>query len=149
MNLNSRFLFWVPVLFISIAACSTPKKAVEHGSEVARIMDARAQPSTVQLDQSLKTAAPVEVFADVVDQRAPVKKVTLKLDDSPVVVNLQKVGYSSWYAKIPQETLKKLAVPGQVKQYSGTMIAENTEGDRFETDPGKFQFSVTAPSASG
>lgn len=131
-----------------MVACSAPpKKQIEQSSEIARVMDQRARPAAIQVDQAGRPTVPAEVFADVVDQRAPVKKVTLKLNNSPVIVELQKVGYSSWYAKIPQETLKKLSVPGQVTQYSGTILAENTEGDRFESKPGTVQFSVTAPAA--
>jgi len=91
-------------------------------------MNARAQPSTLQLNRNLQANEPAEVLADVKDFRGKVSKVRLKFQDVPITIPMENVAGTTWRAELTPRQIQMLAVAGKSISYEANVIAQNDQG---------------------
>jgi hypothetical protein len=120
---------------LSLAAgCSTFKSSetAEAGKELAAIgptvLNARSEPSTVELNRSLQPIKTPEILADVKDFRSKVTDVKLKFVHVPITVAMENIGGTTWRAELTPQQLQMLAVSGKTISYDANIVARNERG---------------------
>ena len=111
------------------------------------VMNARTEPSTVELNRELKPFQKSEILADVKDFDSTISKVTVKFTQVPVQIPMTNIGGSTWRAEISPSQLKSLAVSGKTMKYEAQIEARNEKGQvAIARDP--ITVSVKTPDLS-
>src|SRR5689334_18945871 len=100
---------WMPLALGALTAislgvgCSSPghvKSESKTGQDLASngptVVDARTQPETIKLNQSLQATEGAEVLADVKDFTAKVTDVKLRFVRVPLEVPMKNIGGTTW-----------------------------------------------------
>lgn len=142
---------WVlPLAVLAAGGCSTIQGG-KSGQEIAAkgptILDAKSEPSTVELDTNLRpTTARAEIFADVKDFSAPITSVKARFVHVPIELPMEKLAGTTWHASLSPQQLKQLAVSGQTMKYDVNIIATNQKGESA-TSQQPVQVAVKTPEA--
>jgi len=92
------------------------------------VLNARAEPDTVKLNEKLQSNQPAEVLADVKDYRSPVKEVRLQFVSVPLEVPMHRIAGTTWRGVISPMQLQMLAVSGKTARYEANVIAVSEDG---------------------
>jgi hypothetical protein len=142
----------IQVMLIAVGAvfaangCSSMSKSEskEFASNGPTVMNARAEPSTVELNRNLQPIQNSEVLADVKDFRGKVTDVRLKFVHVPVTVPMENVGGTTWRARLTPQQLRSLAVSGKTISYDANIVAKNDKG-QAATSSSPVTVSIKAP----
>jgi hypothetical protein len=97
------------------------------------ILNARAQPSTIELSTKLQPHEPAEVLADVKDFNSNITDVRLRFLHVPLEIPMKNIGGTTWRAILTQKQLQLLAVAGKTMNYEANVIAKNEAGQTSAT----------------
>ena len=129
-------LFSIGILIAATGCSSTPGQ-IESGKEISAtgptVMNARAEPTTVELNRDLQPLKAPEVLADVKDFRSKITKVTLRFTHVPLQIPMTNIGGTTWKAELSPEQIQMLAVSGKSIQYDATVMAQNQNGQATES----------------
>src|SRR4051812_22527482 len=128
-NKIQMMMFSIGLIFVAVASsCSSMPGQSESGREIAStgptIMNAHAEPSTVELNRNLKPTRTPEILADVKDFRSKVTDVKLKFMHVPIQIPMKNIGGTTWRAELSPRQLQMLAVSGKTIKYDATIIAK-------------------------
>lgn len=123
----------VSLLFLIVSGCSSgPLSSSKSGEELSSVgptvIDAKAEPQTIQLDRNLRPIQQSEIIADVKDFTSPITDVRVRFVRVPLEVKMQHISGTAWRAELTPEQLKTLAVSGQTMKYDAQIIAKNQDG---------------------
>ena len=93
------------------------------------VMNARTEPSTVELNRDMKPIQKSEILADVKDFDSKVSGVTVKFTQVPMQLQMKNIGGSTWRAELSPAQLKTLAAGGKTMRYEAQIIARNEKGE--------------------
>jgi hypothetical protein len=126
-------------LACSSASKQAPGKAEEAGSPPA-VVNPHVEPQSVSLNEKFEVSQPVDVIADVKSIDSGLDKVSLRMFFSPdteeklkffkrpVEFEMQRVGGTTWRARLTKNELAPLAISGQTLKYQGQVYAKNDRG---------------------
>jgi hypothetical protein len=139
------------VLATQSACTSGPLSSSSSGKEIAAagpsVLNVRAEPTTVELNQSLIPFGQAKVIADVKDFTAPVTEVTLKFKNVPLAIPMQNTGGTTWVATLGQHDLQNLAVRGKTINYDAEIYAKDQKNQAVLTNSA-VTVGIKAPEAS-
>jgi hypothetical protein len=132
-------------LMIGALGCSSePKQSPGEGAENLGappvVLNPRAEPKQVNLNEKFEVSRPIDVFADVKSFNSSIDKVKLRLSfapeteekmkffKNPVEVKMERLSGTTWKAHLDQSQLRKLAINGQSLKYRGQVYAQNDRG---------------------
>ena len=100
------------------------------------ILNARLQPSTIELNTKLQPHQPAEVLAEVKDFNSNISDVKLRFIHVPLEIQMKNIGGTTWRAVLTQKQLQLLAVSGKTMNYEANVIAKNEAGQTaVSSDP--------------
>jgi hypothetical protein len=144
----------IPIVLIATGAllvangCSSMPGHSESGKEISAngptILNAHAEPSTVELNRNLQPMQAPEIIADVKDFNSKISNVQLKFTHVPIQVPMENVGGTTWRAQISPQQLKTLAVSGKTISYDANVVARNEQG-QTSTSSSPITLSIKAP----
>jgi hypothetical protein len=145
----------IQIILIAVGAvfaangCSSMGKteSKELSSSGPTVMNARAEPSTVELNRNLQPIQDSEILADVKDFRGKVTDVRLKFVHVPVTIPMENIGGTTWRAKLSPQQLRSLAVSGKTISYDANIVARNDQG-QTATSSSTVSVAVKAPELS-
>jgi hypothetical protein len=112
--------------------CSSLPGQSESGKSISStgptVLNARAEPSTVELNRNLQPIQNAEIVADVKDFTSKVTSVKLRFVDVPIQVPMENIGGTTWRAQLSSGQLRALAVSGKTINYDANIIAKNEKG---------------------
>ena len=108
------------------------------------ILNARTEPSTVELNPNLQPKEAPQVLADVKDFNSNVNNVKLRFVHVPLEIPMHNIGGTTWEGRITQKQLSMLAVAGKTMNYEANIIAKNEAGQTAVTES-PITVSVKAP----
>jgi hypothetical protein len=92
------------------------------------ILNARALPSTVELDGQLQPKQTAQIFADVKDFQSAVTDVKAEFLHVPIEVPMKNVGGTTWRADLTPKQIQMLAVSGKTISYDANIVARDADG---------------------
>lgn len=108
------------------------------------ILNARSEPSPIELNTALQPSQSAEIIADVKDFNSNVSDVRLRFIHVPLEIPMKNIGGSTWRATLTPKQLQLLAVAGKTMNYEANIIAKNEAGQTAITrDP--ITVAVKAP----
>jgi len=112
----------------------------KSGQDLARtgptVLNARVNPSTIELNRNMQPSQAPEILAEVKDFNSKITEVKLRFIHAPMEISMQNVGGTTWKATLSPEQVKALAVGGQTMRYEANIIARNEDGDMsVSSDP--------------
>ncbi len=136
---------------VTLNGCSSMPGTTESSKEISAtgptILNARIDPTTVELNRNLQPVRTPEIIADVKDFRSKITNVTLKFKHVPMQIPMENVGGTTWRAVLTPEQLQTLAVSGKTITYDASIIARNQDGQVVEgSDP--VNIAIKAPDLS-
>jgi hypothetical protein len=125
-------LIALSVLALASSCASLTGKNTTSGENLSAagptVMEARANPGTVELNDNLQARQRAEVLADVKDFSSKVRDVKLRFTHVPIELSMDNVAGTTWRAEISPDQLKQLAVSGSTMKYEAQVIATNEKG---------------------
>lgn len=112
---------------IAINSCSTGDSS--NGKKSSSIIIASRNPQMIELNRDLQPLKAVKIVADINDLGSEITEVTLRFDDVPVTVLMQKAHGTLWEAQLTARQIEMMAVSGQIAKYGAQIIAKNAEGE--------------------
>jgi hypothetical protein len=110
------------------SSTSSSEAGIGSAGHAPAVIDARANPSTIEVNQHFQPMTPAEVLADVKDFAAPIKSVTLKFKNVPLEVPMENVGGTTYRAQLTARQLEMLSVSGKTIKYDAQVIAKDAKG---------------------
>jgi hypothetical protein len=134
---------------LSASACSTFKKeTAKSESNLSQsgpnVINARTNPSVIELNNQWQATGPAEVLAEVKDFTSEVQDVKLRFLRAPLEIPMQKVNGTTWRAQLTPEQLKTLAVGGETMKYEANIVARNADG-QIAVSPDTVNVAISAP----
>jgi hypothetical protein len=132
------------------AGCSTLRGGTS-GNELAAsgptVIDAKAQPSTFEVNRKLQPISDAQVLAEVKDFNGKVTQVHLRFRNAPIDIAMKQLNSSAWEAELTPDQLKELAVNGTTMNYQANVIATDSKG-KVAMGESPVTISVKAPDMS-
>jgi hypothetical protein len=133
---------------LAVSGCSTLGGSQSSGQALntqgPTVLNARTNPSTIELNKSWQPTSQAEVLAEVKDFNSDIKDVKLRFDRAPIEIPMQHVSGTTWRAELSPDQLKTLAVAGQTMRYDANIIVTNADG-QVAMSPSPVQVAVSAP----
>jgi hypothetical protein len=129
------------------AGCSTfqsHKNSEDIAASGPTILNAKADPSTVQLNPNLQPKENALLFADVKDFDSRIQNVHVRFIHVPIDLPMKQVAGTTWEAELTPGQLKELAVSGQTIRYEANVIAMNEKG-QTAVSSAPISLSIQAP----
>jgi hypothetical protein len=111
---------------------------------VPKVVDAKTNPGTFELDQNMDPITRTQVIANVKDYGNKVTDVRLQFAGVPMEIPLKQSKGTTWTADLNSDQLAQLAVSGKTMKYKANVIARNDKGQvGVSSDP--VEVEVKAP----
>ena len=111
---------------LTLTACaSEPPKDAENGPV---IMNARANPETVVMDNNFQPKTQAEILVEVQDFKSDIQEVRVSFKNVPLEIALNHLSGTTWNTTLTPEQLKMLAIGDQTTNYDLTFSARDASG---------------------
>jgi hypothetical protein len=131
-NLRTFGIFLLVICIVSGSGCSSLFGSKKTGEEIAAtgptVMNARANPGTVELDRDYNARTSAEILAEVKDYTANVVDVQLRFTHAPLEIPMEHVSGTTWRATLTPGQLRILGVGDQTTHYEATIVAKDSSG---------------------
>lgn len=137
---------------VAASGCSTlgiggGKSTPELAASGPTVLNARAEPGTVELNRDLQPTKDAQVVADVKDFRNTIDSVKLRFKEAPIELSMENIGGTTWRGTLTPQQLQLLAVSGKTVSYTAEVIAHNDAG-QVATSSEPLKVAVKTPDLS-
>jgi hypothetical protein len=135
-------------IFALVSSCSTFEGNRKNSEDIASsgptVLNAKADPATIDMNMNLQPKQNALIFADVKDFNSPVQNVHVRFMHVPIDLPMKQIAGTTWEAELSTQQLRQLAVSGQTIKYQATVIAMNKNG-QTATSPAPISISIETP----
>ncbi len=146
LSLKTQWL--IPALLVGIVGAGCSSMGSKTGQDMSptgpTVVNAKSNPTTIELNQSFQPQSPASVTAEVKDFSSKVTDVRLRFVRVPMEIRMENVGGTTWKAELTPQQIRTLAVGGETMSYEANVVARNKEG-MVAVSPTPVEITVKTP----